>query len=467
MHRRRRRSLRSCSRSRCSRPPRRASRSARAAAAAASSSRCPRFRRRRISPATPSSSRRSRSSSATSETVEEVRVNGKLKWIKVTPRHGRPYFLVPDAGGQTFIRRDSLDSGLKVPMWLLFSGSELIRPFAGSPPRAGAPFARRDARCPSTRPSPPRNSTPGSRATRSAGSSRNAPIASGIENTNYFVTTTKGRYVLTLYERLPAERAAVLPQPDGASRARRRRVPGAGARSHRRAVLAAERQAREPRRRASTARRSQRPDAAHCAAVGDALGAPARRVGDLSRAAHQPARTGVVAAGGARRAALSHAAQNALLDAEIKFQTGFGKVKLPKGAIHGDLFCDNVLFDGDRVAGIIDFGFAATDFFAYDLAITVNDWCVDEPDGALDARARRARSSARTTRAAADGGRARAMAGAAARRRAALLAVAALRPASAASRRAHARARSGAFRAHPARSRRDRVPLPGAIRAPP
>jgi hypothetical protein len=54
------------------------------------------------------------------ETIEEARVNGQLKWIKVTPRHGRPYFLVPDSGGQTFVRRDSLDSGLKVPMWLLF-----------------------------------------------------------------------------------------------------------------------------------------------------------------------------------------------------------------------------------------------------------------------------------------------------------------------------------------------------------
>ncbi len=54
------------------------------------------------------------------ETVEEARVNGQLKWIKVTPRHGRPYFLIPDAGGRRYIRSDSLDYGLKVPMWLIF-----------------------------------------------------------------------------------------------------------------------------------------------------------------------------------------------------------------------------------------------------------------------------------------------------------------------------------------------------------
>ena len=78
--------------------------------------------------------------------------------------------------------------------------------------------------------------------------------------------------------------------------------------------------------------------------------------------------------------------QIALLDTELKFQTGFGRGRLPKGAIHGDLFCDNVLFRDGQVAGIIDFGFAATDFFAYDLAITVNDWCVaDTGSKAIDA----------------------------------------------------------------------------------
>jgi Protein of unknown function (DUF2782) len=53
------------------------------------------------------------------ETVEEARVNGRVVWIRVTPRHGKSYFLIPDTGGTMFVRRDSLDSGLKVPLWLL------------------------------------------------------------------------------------------------------------------------------------------------------------------------------------------------------------------------------------------------------------------------------------------------------------------------------------------------------------
>jgi hypothetical protein len=55
------------------------------------------------------------------ESVEETRVNGAVVWIKVTPRHGRPYFLIPTGHGNTYIRRDSLDTALKVPMWVLFT----------------------------------------------------------------------------------------------------------------------------------------------------------------------------------------------------------------------------------------------------------------------------------------------------------------------------------------------------------
>jgi homoserine kinase type II len=213
------------------------------------------------------------------------------------------------------------------------------------------------------------------------------PIAAGIENTNYFLTTNKGRYVLTLYERLPAQelpfylnlmahlaRAGVTapaPEPDrtgalfsflnGKPAGLVAWLPGAPV---------------------------ERPDTAHCAAVGRALAhlhvAAKQYRGRLTNRrgpawCRQAART--------VRGLLS-VEQNALLAGELRRQAGFAKARLPRGAIHGDLFCDNVLFVDGRVSGIIDFGFAATDAFAYDLAITVNDWCVwqdGDREGELDA----------------------------------------------------------------------------------
>jgi homoserine kinase type II len=212
------------------------------------------------------------------------------------------------------------------------------------------------------------------------------PIAAGIENTNYFLTTDKGRYVLTLYERLPAEElpfylnlmahlararvTAPAPEPDrtGALFSFLNGKP---------AGLVA--------RLAGTP--VERPDTAHCAAVGRALA-------ELHVAAKQyrgrlANRRGPAWCRQAARAVrgLLSAEQNALLSGELRRQTGFAKARLPRGAIHGDLFCDNVLFVDGRVSGIIDFGFAATDAFAYDLAITVNDWCVwqdGDREGELD-----------------------------------------------------------------------------------
>ena len=53
------------------------------------------------------------------QTIEEYRVGGKLYMIKVTPKHGRPYYLIDDKGDGRFARQDGLDSGVRVPMWVI------------------------------------------------------------------------------------------------------------------------------------------------------------------------------------------------------------------------------------------------------------------------------------------------------------------------------------------------------------
>ncbi len=214
------------------------------------------------------------------------------------------------------------------------------------------------------------------------------PIRSGIENTNYFVTTERGRYVLTLYERLPADELPFY--------------------LNLMAHLA----------RAGVA--VPAPSADRSGAYFSMLcGKPASLVDRIDGEAHLvPGVNDCIEIGGAlarlhvaaqtyrarlanrrgpawwRRAARSvrpflDAAQANLLDAELAYQAAAGRMTLPKAAIHGDLFRDNVLFAQGKVAGIIDFGFAATDFLAYDLAIAVNDWC-SEPDGAIHSERMRA-----------------------------------------------------------------------------
>jgi homoserine kinase type II len=202
-----------------------------------------------------------------------------------------------------------------------------------------------------------------------------APIAAGIENTNYFVTTTKGMYVLTLYERLPADELPFY--LNLMAHLARAGVECPAPVSDRTGALFGVLNGKP----ASLVTRveghpMESPDAVHCAAVGAALG----RL-HLASVTYRPRLTNRRGPAWWRQAARAvrpfvDPAQNQLLAAEIKFLTGFAKVRMPRGAIHGDLFCDNVLFVADRVSGIIDFGFAATDFLAYDLAITVNDWCI-------------------------------------------------------------------------------------------
>ncbi len=55
----------------------------------------------------------------TEQTVEEYRSHGKLYMIKITPKHGKPYYLIDDRGDGKFARQESLDSGLRVPTWVI------------------------------------------------------------------------------------------------------------------------------------------------------------------------------------------------------------------------------------------------------------------------------------------------------------------------------------------------------------
>ena len=213
-----------------------------------------------------------------------------------------------------------------------------------------------------------------------------APIASGIENTNYFLDTAEGAYVLTIYERIPTEELPFYLNLVAHLARSGVRVPVPIAdRSGALFSLLQGKPAGLVTRLAGAS--NDAPDAHGCARVGEEL---ARM--HLSSATYRPRlsnRRGpgwMLATSRAVRPFLN-LEQNALLANEIVEQRTAREAradKLPAGAIHADLFRDNVLFDGDALAGMIDFGFAATDCFAYDLAITVNDWCIDHESTQFD-----------------------------------------------------------------------------------
>jgi homoserine kinase type II len=212
-------------------------------------------------------------------------------------------------------------------------------------------------------------------------------IASGIENTNYFVTTTNGRFVLTLFEKLSAAELPFylelmahlarhgIPCPSPVANRHNRFL---GALNGKPACIVS--------RLAGASLARPTPD--QCTAVGDMLAQMHLAGQSFPQTMANPRGAAWRRDAAAQLQRFLGAADRALLESEIAYHDGRSLDALPQGVVHADLFRDNVLFDGPCVGGLIDFYFACNDSLLYDVAITVNDWCVDG-DGALDgARAR-------------------------------------------------------------------------------
>jgi homoserine kinase type II len=211
------------------------------------------------------------------------------------------------------------------------------------------------------------------------------PIKSGIENTNYFVTTSQGRYVLTLFERLPA---AELPfYLDLMAHLARHGIPcPAPIADLNDAYLGTLRGKPAALVTRLPGKSLEHPGPQECRELGMLL---ARlHLAGRSYAAYQENPRGPKwwrAAAGDVRPFIDDR-QRALLDAELEYQAQHRFAELPRGPVHADLFRDNALFDGKRLSGVFDFYFAGVDCLLYDVAVCANDWCLADPalDRALD-----------------------------------------------------------------------------------
>ncbi len=216
------------------------------------------------------------------------------------------------------------------------------------------------------------------------------PIRGGIENTNYFADTDAARCVLTVFERLSFEQLPFYLQLMKHLAERGIPVPGpkadaSGAILH---TLQGKPAAVVDRLRGS---HNLAPDAAHCAALGAMLARMHLAGADF--AMHQPNLRGLAWWIETVPEVLPFLvpAQRELIEGELAFQQqvagSAAYAALPRGPIHADLFRDNAMFEateaGDRLSGLFDLYFAGVDTYAFDIAVCLNDWCVDLASGRL------------------------------------------------------------------------------------
>ena len=207
-------------------------------------------------------------------------------------------------------------------------------------------------------------------------------ISAGVQNSNFFVTTTLGRYVLTLFEAIPRAELPYFLHLMGHLARHGLPVPAPIAdRDNEYLGTLSERPAALVMR--LSGKSEMTPTARHCERVGAMLAGLHLAGLSYGRRQENPRGAAWRTAAAARVRPYLPADEQALLDAELAFQAAANYASLPRGVIHADLFRDNVLWDGDYIGGVIDFYFAGYDALLFDVAVTVNDWCATE-SGELD-----------------------------------------------------------------------------------
>lgn len=210
-------------------------------------------------------------------------------------------------------------------------------------------------------------------------------VPAGTENSTFFVTTDRRELVLTLFEQGEHEELPFFVDLLDYLDEHRLPVPGPlhdrdGVALH---TLAGKPALLFPR---LPGRHPKAPNLAQCRELGDALG----RMHAVSRhfPGHRPNPRDLHWLLPMHHQVLGYLSpeDQALMKDEVETYQGFfgDAPDLPQGALHGDLFRDNTLFDGDRLGGLIDFYNGCTGDLLFDLAIVVNDWATG-PDGRLEA----------------------------------------------------------------------------------
>ena len=207
-------------------------------------------------------------------------------------------------------------------------------------------------------------------------------ISSGIENTNYFATTSNGRFVLTLFEKLKADELPFF--LNLMAHLARHGIPCPSPVADRHDQLLGELNGKPACIVSRLSGKSlTHPTVVNCAAVGAMLGQMHVAGLGFYEPMANPRGSAWRASAALQVSSFLSAQDAALLQGEVAYHEQHTLASLPQGVVHADLFRDNVLFDGERVGGLIDFYFACHDSLLYDVAITVNDWCVGE-GGQLD-----------------------------------------------------------------------------------